>query len=108
MKRLIDLVSEHKCINECGGSGCGGYSSYSRASRKPQERKPLSKEEKLDTAKFNFATNIVDNMLKNVKGTSTDRANKRLEKACEHLYERAQSMDGGAFVTQFAKYIEEF
>ena len=103
MKRLIDLISEHKCINECGGSGCGGYSSYSRASRKP-----LSKEEKLDTAKFNFATNIVDNMLKNVKGTSTDRANKRLEKACEHLYERAQSMDGGAFVTQFAKYIEEF
>ena len=43
MKRLIDLVNEHKCINECGGSGCGGYSSYSRASRKPQERKPLSK-----------------------------------------------------------------
>ena len=103
MKRLIDLISEHKCINECGGSGYGGYSSYSRASRKP-----LSKEEKLDIAKFNFATNIVDNMLKNVKGTSTDRAKKRLEKACEHLCERAQSIDGGTFVTQFAKYIEEF
>ena len=47
-------------------------------------------------------------MLKNVKGTSTDRAKKRLEKACEHLCERAQSIDGGVFVTQFTKYIEEF
>ena len=47
-------------------------------------------------------------MLKNVKGTSTDRAKKRLEKACEHLCERAQSMDGGEFVMQFAEYIEKF
>ena len=108
MKRLIDLINEYKCINECGGSGCGEYHPRPRASRKFQERKSLSKEEKLDAAKSNFAANIVDNMLKNVKGTSTYRAKERLEKACEHLCERAQSMDGGVFVTQFAKYIEAF
>ena len=111
MKRIIDLIYENNHINECGGfdggSGCGGYSSYSRASRKPQKRKTLSKEEKLDSAKSKFTRGIVD-MLKNVKGTSTDRAKKRLEKACEHLCERAQSMDGGEFVMQFAEYIEKF
>ena len=47
MKRIIDLIYENNHINECGGfdggSGCGGYSSYSRASRKPQNVKHFQK-----------------------------------------------------------------
>ena len=107
MKRIIDLIYENNHINECGGSGCGEWRPYSRVCSKRQESKPRSRQEKLDSAKSNFTLGIVD-MLKNVKGTSTDRAKRRLERACEHLCERAQSMDGGEFVMQFAEYIEKF
>lgn len=112
MKRLIDLINENNHVNECGGHsnssyGCGGWSSYPGGSGKLKEPKPFSKQDKLNIAKTNFVRGIID-MLKNVKGTSTDRAKKRLERACEHLCERAQSMDGGEFVTQFVEYIEKF
>lgn len=55
----------------------------------------------------NFAY-TVSQMLKNYKGTDRIIAKKNLEKAAQHLYDKASKMDGGKFVKEFVKYIEEF
>lgn len=114
MKRIIDLITESKQINECGGSprggsdvryGCGGGApEFNPRSTKPS--KP-SKEDIIFNLRSNFAYNVVD-MLKNIKGTTKDRAKKRIEKAWDHLYEKSKSMNGGEFIKAFAEYLENF
>ena len=109
MKRIIDLIQESMTINEGGGVapgryGCGGGAPYGKISDGPAK---LSREQIKSNICNNFALNVID-MLKNVKGTSKDRAKKKIEKSCQHLIEKAQSMNGGDFVKEFCEYIENF
>lgn len=69
--------------------------------------KRATKEDEINAICSNFAYRV-SQMLKNYKGTDRITANKNLERAAQHLYDKASKMDGGKFVKEFVKYIEEF